>query len=91
MQLNPQDPVATAIVARIDELFAIDAEARSRGLSLEAHHALRQQKSRPLLDEIRKQVETARSTALPGGALAKACNYVLTLWKSSRVSWNIRN
>ncbi len=31
-------------------------------------------------DEIRKQVEGARSTALPGGALAKACNYVLTLW-----------
>src|SRR5947209_9932640 len=28
VQLNPQDPVATAIVARIDELFAIDAEAR---------------------------------------------------------------
>ena len=27
VQLNPQDPVATAIVARIDELFAIDAEA----------------------------------------------------------------
>jgi len=80
VQLNPQDPVATAIVARIDEVFAIDAEARSRGLSLEARHALRQQKSRPLLDEIRKQVETARSTALPGGALAKACNYVLTLW-----------
>ncbi len=70
-QLNPQDPIATAILARIDELFAIDAEARSRGLSLEARHAR--------LGEIRKQVETARSTALPGGALAKACKYVLTL------------
>src|ERR1700732_1204225 len=28
VQLNPKDPVATPIVARIDELFAIDAEAR---------------------------------------------------------------
>jgi hypothetical protein len=48
VQLNPQDPVATAIVAQIDELFAIDAEACHQGLSTEARHALRQQQSRPL-------------------------------------------
>jgi transposase len=72
--------MATAIVARIDELFAIDAEARSQGLNVEASHALRQQQSRPLLDEIRKLIEAARSMALLGGALAKACNYTLTLW-----------
>jgi transposase len=81
VQLNPQDPVATAIVARIDELFAIDAGARRQALSLEARHTLRQGQSRPLLGGIRKQVEAARSMALPGGALAKACNYALTLWQ----------
>ena len=81
LQLNPNDPVATPIVARIDELFAIDAEARHQDLSLEARHALRHQQSRPLLDVIRQQIEAARSTALPGGALAKACNYTLTLWE----------
>jgi transposase len=80
VQLNPQDRVATAIVARIDELFAIDAEARRQASSVEARHALRQEHSRPLLDGIRKQIEAARSAALPGGALAKACNYTLTLW-----------
>lgn len=67
-RLNPQDAVATTIVARIDELFAIDAEARRQKLSLEARHALRQQQSQPLLDVIRQQIEAARSTALPGGA-----------------------
>ncbi len=72
--------MATAIVARIDELFAIDAETRFQGLNVEARHALRQQQSRPLLGVIRKQIEVARSTALLGGALAKACNYTLTLW-----------
>jgi hypothetical protein len=81
VQLNPRDPVATPIMARIDELFAIDAEARRQGLSVEARHALRQEQSRPLLDGIRKQIEAARSTALPAGALAKACNYTLTLWE----------
>jgi transposase len=80
VQVNPQDSVSTAIVARIDELFAIDAEARRQTLSVEARHALRQQESRPLLDVIRQQIGAARSTALPGGALAKACNYTLTLW-----------
>jgi hypothetical protein len=80
-QLNPKDPVATPIVAQIDELFAIDAEARRQRLGLEARHALRQEQSRPLLDGIRKQIEAARSTALPAGALAKACNYTLTLWQ----------
>ena len=80
VQLNPNDPVATAIVGRIDELFAIEAEARQQALRLEALDALRQQKSRPLLDDLRKQIEAARSTALPGGALAKACNYTLSRW-----------
>jgi transposase len=81
VQLNPKDPVATPIVARIDELFAIDGEARQQGLSPEARHALRQQKARPLLDVIRKQIEAARSSALAASTLAKACNYTLTLWQ----------
>jgi hypothetical protein len=67
--------VATPIVARIDELFGIDAEARRQRISLEARDALRPKQSRPLLEGIRKQIEAARSTALPTGALAKACNY----------------
>jgi transposase len=81
VQLNPQDPVATPIVARMDELFAIDAEARHQGLSVEARHALRQQRARPLLEDIREQIEAARSRALPASVLTKACNYTLTLWQ----------
>ena len=53
---------------------------RRQGLNVEARHALRQQQSRPLLSVIRKQIGVARPAALPGGALAKACNYTLTLW-----------
>jgi transposase len=81
VQLNPQDPVATAIVARIDELFAIDAGARCQGLNVEARHVMHQRQSRPLLGVIQEQIEAARFTALLGGALAKACNYRLTLWE----------
>jgi transposase len=81
VKLNPHDPVATPIVAHIHELFAIDAEAQQRQLSLEARHALRQEKAKPLLGVIRQQIEAARITALPASALGKACNYTLTLWE----------
>jgi hypothetical protein len=37
-----------------------------QALSLEARDALRQQQSRPLLGVIQKQIEAARSAALPG-------------------------
>ena len=81
VQLNPQDPVATPIVARMDELFALDAEARRKGLTVAARHVRRQETAKDLLDDIRGKVEVARSFALPSSVLSKACQYVLTLWK----------
>ncbi len=33
VQLNPRDPVATPIVAQMDELFAVDAEARRKAVT----------------------------------------------------------
>jgi transposase len=65
VQLNPKDPVATPIVARIDELFAIDAEARRQGLSLEARHALRQE---TIATAAGWDTETDRSSTLHGTA-----------------------
>ncbi len=81
VQLNPRDPVANPIVARMDELFAVDAEARRRVIGLTGRHALRQERARPLLDDIRSKIETAQSVALPSSALSKACQYALTLWR----------
>jgi transposase len=80
VKLNPSDPVASAIVARINELFAVDGEAREQELSVEARHRLRQQKAPRLLEKIRAAIESAKPEALPGGALEKACQYALGLW-----------
>jgi transposase len=41
---------------------------------------LRLNRSKPLLEQIKTQIQTARSDALPKSVLAKACNYTLTLW-----------
>ena len=60
VQLNPRDPVATPIVARMDELFAVDAEARRRVIGLTGRHALRQERAKPLLDDIRNKIEAAQ-------------------------------
>ena len=81
VQLHPRDPVATPIVARMDQLFAVDAEARRRGSGLTGRHALRQERAKPLLDDIRSKIEAAQSVALPASALSKACQYALALWK----------
>ena len=80
VELNPEDQRATCIVAQIDELFAIDAHAREKGLSQEDRQVLRLEKSKPLLEQIKTQIQAARSDALPKSVLAKACNYTLTLW-----------
>ena len=79
-KLNPGDAVATGIVKRIDELFAIDAGAREQNLDHAARHALRLERARPLLPIIRQEIEAARTQALPSSALGKAANYALALW-----------
>jgi transposase len=90
-QLNPQDAVAVAIVAQIDKLFAIDAQARREGLDQVGRHALRQQQAPPLLHSIKARIEAAQSTALPASALAKACRYTLALWHLCRSRHNCHN
>jgi hypothetical protein len=80
VELNPQDQIALRLVAQMDELFDIDAQARKQSLSQEDHQLLRLEKSKPLLEEIKFQIQAARTSALPKSVLAKACNYTLTLW-----------
>jgi transposase len=79
-KLHPGDQTAARIVARIDELFAIDAAARDQNLDVAARHALRLERARPLLGVIQGEVEAARVAVLPSSALGKAANYTLALW-----------
>jgi transposase len=80
VKLNPDDRMAIQLVKRIDELFSIDAEAREAGINEVARHALRQERSRPLIDVIKSDMEAARTAVLPSSALGKAAGYTLTLW-----------
>jgi transposase len=80
VKLSPQDKVAIGLVARIDELFAIDAEARAENLDHAARHALRQQQARPLLELLKPRIEAVGAQVLPSSALGKAVTYTLALW-----------
>src|SRR5271170_7125113 len=81
VKLSPKDQTSIRIVAQINELFALDAQ---EGLSQIERQQVRLEKSQPLLEQIKKAIQAARSGALPKSALAKACDYTLTLW--SRLS-----
>jgi len=88
-KLNPSDVAATRMVARIDDLFGIDAQARELNLDHAARQALRLERAQPLVEVIRGEVEAARDASLPASALGKAANYTLRSGGSSRASWSI--
>ena len=69
------------MVALIDDLFGIDAQARELNLDHAARHALRLERAKPLLEIIRGEVEAARDASLPSSALGKAAHYTLSLWR----------
>jgi transposase len=79
--VNPDESIAQGIVLLLNELFAVDGEAREQGLDGTARDILRQQRSRPLLESIRKKIEAAQSQALPASKLGVAAAYTLGLWE----------
>ena len=80
VKLSPEDKVAIAIVARIDELFAVDAQARTSGMDQQQRQQLRHEKAPAILASLKAQIETAVSQALPGTKFSQACQYTLKLW-----------
>ena len=80
VKLNRKDQAATRIVKLMNDLFAIDAEARQDSMDHAARHVLRLEKAPALLDEIRVQTLEAQKNALPQSATGKAANYTLALW-----------
>ena len=80
VKLNRQDAASIRAVQLMDELFAIDREARQAQMDHDARHRLRQEKAPPLLDQIREHILATSKTVLPKSAVGKACSYTLVLW-----------
>ena len=70
------------VVTLMDDLFAIDRQAREQNLSLADRHALRQERAPALLDELHALLSAmqASGTILPQSVAGKAINYTLKRW-----------
>jgi transposase len=69
-------PIADEALARIAELYAIEAEIRGR--SAEARHDARQRRSKPLLDALEAWFDARLSAVSQKSVVAEAIRYALT-------------
>jgi hypothetical protein len=77
---NTTSPLAREALKRIGQLFAIEADIKGKDPA--ERHAARQQRSRPMLDELRSFLERALSQISKKSSLAGAIRYSLTRWNA---------
>ena len=80
VKVNEKDVASADIVSLLDQLFAIDREARENNLSHTERDQLRQQRAPQLLDRIHAGILAIRKSALPKSLAGQAASYTLTLW-----------
>ena len=74
---------ARAAMEKILEIYQVEHEAAERGvLGSAVHLALRQQRSRPLMDALHAWLLDQRSDHPPKGPMGKAIGYALGAWPS---------
>jgi transposase len=80
VKVNAKDVESARVVALMDELFAIDRQAREKQMSHPERHALRLERAPEVLDKLRAQLLAIQKTALPKRPAGQAANYTLSLW-----------
>jgi transposase len=73
-----QSPMAVAALEKIADLYEIESQAKD--LSIEQRQLVRQEKAKPLLDELHTWLHETLAKTAPGGASAKALSYALKRW-----------
>ena len=79
----PTDPErGHAALAYIGQLYAVEREAREKELDAEARRALRDERSRPMLESFRRWLDAQALAALPQSPLGGAIGYALGQWRA---------
>jgi transposase len=73
---------STVMLAYIRLLYDVEREAREQKLKGQARRALRQEKSKPILDDIRAYLEREQPRVLPKSPEGEAIAYTLSNWKA---------
>ena len=71
-------PIATEALARIADLYAIEAEIRGR--SADERRAVRQERARPLIETLKTWMGVKLATVSQKGNVAEAFRYALSRW-----------
>jgi transposase len=80
VKVNPKDERAIAMVLRMDALFAVERDARERGLSAEERMESRREHASSWVEEIHEACREALREVLPKSTLAQAAQYTLNEW-----------
>jgi transposase len=80
IHLAHASPITTEALARIGALYAIEDEVR--GKPVDVRLSVRQTRSRPLLDELRKWMEKALRSLSAKSETAAAIRYALSRWRA---------
>jgi transposase len=84
-EVDPQETEALVVVEKIAGLYQVEDQARQQELDAAGRLALRQQKSVPLMAELKTQIQKLQTGALPKSALGRACHYALEQWERLEV------
>jgi transposase len=80
VKLDARDIASARIVRLMDELFAIDAQARIEKMKHAQRDLLRKERAPALLAELRTQILAMQKSVLPKSAAGRAASYTLSLW-----------
>jgi len=75
--LDNDRPRAEKVLLWMQELYAIEREAREQNLSAEDRYALRQAKALPVMEQLENWLLTERLQVLPKSAIGKAIFYLI--------------
>lgn len=75
---KPVSPVALEAVRRIDALFAIERDIN--GKTAAERHTVRQEESKPLVDDLGQWLRDQRETLSRSADVLKSINYLLSRW-----------
>jgi transposase len=75
-----RSPMAQEALERIAKLYAIEAEAKDLGIG--QRQLVRQDKAKPLLEDLYAWLQDTLGKTAPGGASAKALSYALKRWSA---------
>jgi hypothetical protein len=70
------------MLAYLHLLYDVEREARDKGMKAAERQALRQARSRPMLDDIQAYLERERPRVLPKSPIGQAIAYTLSNWEA---------